>query len=215
MNAKSKRVSGAEHRFDSEGDDGEETFFSQTVKTFLGHCGGFVDAASFVIQSCQGDGDCQQTRDSYILGTLFERKRESRKVRRRQGGTLEFPADSGFEDDVSALSASTLEEMELLSPKVSKRGSSRRGRHDGRNQPYPGQQLVPPLETVEERSWNVRAKDAWVMNMQRESSDPEMSLGVATSGSGSTPDERPVRNCTQSAWQRPGEIQVFKAQVEA
>ena len=214
MNSKSKRVSVVEDRFDSEGDDGEDTFLSQTVKTFLGHCGGFVDVASFVIQSCRGDGDCQQTRESHTLGTLFERRRGSRKVRRRQGGTLEFPADGGFEDDVSALSASTLEEMERLSPQVSKRGSLRGGRYDGRNQPYPGQQLVLPLETVEESTRSLRTKGDWVIDMQRESSDADMSLGVATSGSGSTPDDHPVRNRTQSTWQRPDEIQVFRARVE-
>lgn len=213
MNSESKRAPGAEDRFGDDG--GEDTFLSNTVRSLLGQCASFVDVASFVIQSCRGDGDCQENQESHILGPLFEPRRGLRKVRRRQGGTLEFPSDGGFEDDVSALSANTLDEMERLAPQVSKRGSFRRGRYDGRSQPYPGQQLIPPLETVEENTRSIRAsaKD-WVVKMQRASSNADMSLGVATSGSGSTPDDCPVRNHVQNTWQRPGEIQVFKAQVE-
>ena len=206
--------SGAEELFAPQDDDADDTFLGNTVKSLLGQCAGFVDVASFVIQSCRGDGDCQQNRESHILGPLFEPRRGSRKVRRRQGGTLEFPADGGFADDVSAISANTLEEMERLAPQVSKRNLLKRGKYDGRNQPYPGQQLVPPLETVEENTRRVRAKDPAVINLQRASSDTDFSLEVATSGSASTPDDCPVRNRTQSTWQRPDELQLFKAQVE-
>lgn len=216
-NSESKKASSAEDRFASQSENRDDTFLSNTVKTFIGQCAGFVDVASFVIQSCRGDGDSQQNRESHILGPMFEPRRGLRKVRRRQGGTLEFPADGCFEDDVSALSANTLDEMERLAPQLSTRSLSGRGRYDGRNQPYPGQHLVPPLETVEETTRSSRttgSTEDCEINMQRASSEADMSLSVATSGSASTPDDRTMRNRTQSTWQRPEEMQVFKARVE-
>lgn len=186
-------------------DDGDSSFLGSTVKSLFGQCAGFVDVASFVIQSCRGDKDDERNKQGDTLGPLVEATRG--RARRKQAGTLEFPAEGGFEDDVSALSANTLEEMERLARQRVNQSAMGRANCEKRNQPYPGQQLVaPPLSKVNDSQATDRP-----FSMQRSSSNADVSLGVATSGSSSTHDNLPVQN---RDWQQPEGMRVFRAQVE-
>lgn len=187
------------------GDRDGETFLGSTVKTVLGQCAGFVDVAAFVIHSCRGEDSDDPNKSSGILGPFFQSDMP-RKTRRKQGGTLEFPADGGFEDDVSALSANTLDEMEKLARKVAAKNLRSEATHDPSN-PLPGQQLIPPPTTPQDSS---NKSSGWGFSIPRDTSATDMSLGVATSSSSSTQEGSPRQ---YRDWHRPDGFQVFKAQV--
>lgn len=84
--------------------------FVEHVKKLVGSCGVVVDFASMFIQNtCRAETSTVQEDN---LET-FPPHNTSSRTKRRQGATLEFSPRSGFEDDdVSAISAHTLEEME-------------------------------------------------------------------------------------------------------
>ena len=190
----------------SDGHSGE-TFLGSTVKTVFGHCAGFVDVAAFVIHSCRGENDPDSDANSVndILGPLFPTDLP-RKTRRKQGETLEFHADGEFEDDVSALSANTLEEMEKLARKMAAKKAMIAPTHDP-SQTLPGRQLVPPHTTQQS---DRKKPSGWGFSMNRDASTADMSLGVATSSSSSTQEAYPSQD---RDWRGTNGMQVFRAQV--
>lgn len=181
-------------------------FFGITVKTFLSRCAGLVDAASVVvIDSCRGEADDSAGKD--ILGPLFKNK-QAKKSKRKHGGILEFPADGELQDDVSALSANTLEEMERLAKIMAGRDSRLQKPYDGTSKPYPGQLLVPPKTASKGNSW---AR----FPAQPNPNDGEESIGVATSGSSSTHEEKIVTENKSAPWKHgSGGVQSFIPQVD-
>jgi hypothetical protein len=188
--------------------DEQNDFLGDTVKTVFGQCAGFVDVAAFVIQSCRGESDDRPNRQSGILGPLFETKKATRKPRKNQGGTLEFPDEGTFKDDVSDLSANTLEEMERLAKRRAYyQGAMIHPTNDGTTQPYPGQQLLPPSA----KSQHTGGKSAWASPMER-GSNSDVPLGVTASDSSSTQEESPHQN---RDFQRKNGMQLFRAQVES
>ena len=93
------------------------------LRQMFGSCGGMVsDAAVFLYQAtCKGqDGKDDLQGNHGMDQQQYLRMANRRRAYatpgglrgRRQGETLEFPTQGGFDDDVSALSAHTLEEME-------------------------------------------------------------------------------------------------------
>ena len=122
------------------------TEFLESVKQVFAPCGGVVDAASFILGNCRGStkssavvdeggllrcgGGAHGTTSEDIVYRLRERGAAvfSTSTQRRQGETLEFPANGGFDDDVSAISAHTLEEMERLRMAAAKVAASSRRR---------------------------------------------------------------------------------------
>jgi hypothetical protein len=111
------------------------------------------------------------------------------RSRRRQGETLEFPVNGGFDDDVSAISAHTLEEMERLemmtkSMNLSATGAAtvpssiKKGAKKSIKKPVKGQKLASPPVKVRDLDWTYQ--------VQRQNSNTSMSLGVSTSGSASS-----------------------------
>jgi hypothetical protein len=181
------------------GHDCDAGFLSSTVQTFFRRCAGLVDAASVaVIDSCQGE------RNDGVLDPQAPSDQTNRS-RRKQGGVLEFPADGELQDDVSALSANTLEEMERLAKMMAENGLRRSELYDGSSRPYPGQVLThpPALKT------DARAK----LHAQEIPSDADLSIGIATSGSSSSQEDQAVPDMNR-ACQRSREVENFLPNVE-
>ena len=168
-------------------------FVESTVDHLFGKCVGIVDTASGVFQRCKGHSNAK-TREEFDASRLFAaRKNRSRRMRRRQGHTLEVPAHGEFEDDVSALSANTLEEMERLAKHMARR--AKRGQQTTTNlkNPLPGQQLVPPSirtdRSTDQLSPPASVRDSWTYSVQRATSYTDQSIAVSTSGSSSSQEE--------------------------
>lgn len=173
------RRSGDQHQ-ESEG------FLGSTVKTVFGHCVGIVDVASIVLASCRGESEEGENSDKVSPILELGLSKSSKKSRKRQGDTLEFPTNGGFEDDVSALSARTLEEMERLERPLGKAYSRGRPSYGDIKSPYPGQQLNPDIPMMfPDPQFN---KD-WSLSVKRTTSCTDRSLGVSTSGSVSSHDD--------------------------
>mmetsp|Transcript_43999 Transcript_43999/g.106684 ORF Transcript_43999/g.106684 Transcript_43999/m.106684 type:complete len:320 (+) Transcript_43999:578-1537(+) len=139
------------------------TEFLESVKQVFAPCGGVVDAASFILGNCRGStkssavvdeggllrcgGGAHGTTSDDIVYRLRERGAAvfSSSTQRRQGETLEFPANGGFDDDVSAISAHTLEEMERLRMAAAKvaASSSSASALASPSQPFVNGQLHP------------------------------------------------------------------------
>jgi hypothetical protein len=106
------------------------TDFLESVKQMFAPCGGVVDVATFILGNCRGatrsstvagdggdilrcgGGGAHATSDDIVFKLRERGAAAFSSTQRRQGETLEFPANGGFDDDVSAISAHTLEEME-------------------------------------------------------------------------------------------------------
>jgi hypothetical protein len=172
-----------------------EGFLGNAVKNIFGPCVGMVDVASLFIQgSCRGPtagGAKRAAEGKPVLGMSMGKPAPSRRTRRQEGETLEFASDGHFDDDLSAISAHTLEEMERLQalskntrlPTLSaptdrstrKRESSKKTRKP--KKPFPGQVLGFPAS---------RQDLDWTYQVGRPNSNTCISLGVSTSGSAST-----------------------------
>ena len=117
-------------------------------------------------------------------------------VQKRQGETLEIPVNTGgmFDDDVSAISSHTLEEMErlrqhqqrskmyMLSPSTNKRGT---------NKQQPKSRLGGGMRPSDKKA----SRSAFTTSNNRHqlwttgNIEEEASIGVSTSGSSSSPEE--------------------------
>ena len=100
---------------------GTDEQVDQFLRQLFGSCGGMVDAAVFLFQAtCRGQEGKEDAANQGGEQHQFLRMPNRRRAyptpggtrAKRQGETLEFPTQGGFDDDVSALSAHTLEEME-------------------------------------------------------------------------------------------------------
>jgi hypothetical protein len=96
-----------------------ETRIDEFLRNLFGSCGGVVDVATLILQaSCRGQARAEAKREAEqhqkMKINLRQRYMAPGVKTRRQGGTLEFSTQGGFDDDVSALSAHTLEEMERI-----------------------------------------------------------------------------------------------------
>ena len=181
-----------------------DNLLESAMKSIFGTCIGAVDMASYMIQNtCGGNEEVNNnkagTAGDNAVPVLKLRKPvpNSAHVKRRQGDTLEFPANWNgvFDDDVSAISALTLEEMEKL--------QIFRKQNNIHVNPKNGRTKTPPMtsktlskkKNAIQKSNNI-SKD-WAYEMKRppsaaSSADP--SLGVSTSGSASSGDaEQPPR----------------------
>lgn len=210
LSAEGEEVDTGRHSHDAAAsDEQDDDFLGSTVKTVFGQCAGFVDVAAFVIQSCRGDGSDNPSRQGGVLGPLFDTKRPSRKPRRNQGGTLEFPAEGMFKDDVSDLSANTLEEMERFAKRMALyRNTAQPTTNDGTTKPYPGQQLLPPPSKYQLSGGHA----AWGSSIERGSNSRDVPLGVVASDSSSTQEDVPHQS---RDWQRKDGVQRFRARVES
>jgi hypothetical protein len=166
----------------------DEGLWESAVKIF-GPCVGDVDFSSFFQNSCQAP--TAQAVNKVAEGNRILKmklKKPSPRSKKRQGETLEFPKNGGFDDDVSAISAHTLEEMERLEMMTKSMGLSAtvaaeapsRTKRDAKKSiknPVEGQQLAPP----------VKVRDLeWTYQVQQPVSDESISIGVSTSGSASS-----------------------------
>jgi hypothetical protein len=147
-------------------DECNESLLESAVKNIFGPCVGAIDVASCIIQStCGGDEETKIAKtDVSVLGMKLKRPAPNQRVKRRQGETLEFPANDGFDDDVSAISAHTLEEMERLHL-FNKNNKNGRVARNGPKKP--------------DLDWTYQVK-------RPVSTSSNNSLGVSTSGSASS-----------------------------
>lgn len=173
-------------------------YIGNTVDQVFGKCVGIVDMTSTFFQSCKGHANVS-TREEYEASSPISRRNRSRRSRRKQGSTLVFANREEFEDDVSALSANTLEEMERLAKHMARQsGKEQQVTTDPRFPSY-GQQLVPP--SVRTSPHNPKSvKDAWRYSVQRATSSTDHSIAVSTSGSASSHEEK--AETTRNSFQR-------------
>ena len=170
--------------------------FFEEFRSLLISCGGVVDVASLFFQDgCRGQGTDEpqhETMQPAILKPTLKNQSQGVKSRRRQGETLEFPSHGGFDDDVSAISAHTLEEMERLQLMASKMPLP--------TIPSPPRTpRIPPSGNSEHKREiiakpRIRCSDSedkldWNYQLPRQTSNTSASLGVSTSGSGSSSDQ--------------------------
>lgn len=197
------------------------TSFIASVQKVFAPCVGVVDAASLFMGNCRFGKDAyHDAGDRMRLRTTGMHQQQQKLNQKRQGETLEIPSHGGFfDDDVSAISAHTLEEMERL----------RQAHHQ--NNPSKLQMLTPPnhkyisgsssnhnrkkgppyrprgTHSANRSDFGNAARGAfsskqqlWDMHPQppHPSEEEECSIGASTSGSSSAEDE-PARITTRGS----------------
>jgi hypothetical protein len=187
---------------DGEGSDDANNGFFEKIRSMLVSCGA-VDVASFLMQnSCRGEGSAakDETEQPTIMRMNMRKPSPApnQRPKRRQGATLEFPSQGGFDDDVSAISAHTLEEMErfellknaklLLAPVGAPVA--------------PSSAFIKPMVSSKSKkraSPTTQKNLDWTYQIPRASSNTSISLGVSTSGSASSGehDDEPGRLSTR------------------
>jgi hypothetical protein len=184
------------------------TSLIESVRKVFAPCVGVVDAASIFMGNCRfgkdaydhtggGDGIHMRLRNGTVHTT----------VQKRQGETLEIPANGGFDDDVSAISAHTLEEMERL------RQAQQKSKLQMLTPPSTNSSRKPKLPTYRPRGTGASeikeatrgaftTKQLWSQprHTTGRDHDEECSIGVSTSGSSSAEDE-PSRITTRDSKQ--------------
>jgi hypothetical protein len=162
--------------------------FVESVRKVFAPCVGVVDAASILMGNCRFGKDAYDTGDAMRLrnGAM------SKTVQKRQGETLEIPNNGGFDDDVSAISAHTLEEMERLRmiQQRHKKLQTLSPPMNGRRKPMPStyrpRGIMRPSMEMKAARGAFTSKHLWTMENHEEET---CSIGVSTSGSSSAEDE--------------------------
>ena len=162
----------------------EENLLENALKSIFGTCIGAVDMASYLLQStCRGDDhDAAAKEKGKVDVPVLKLKKPLPKMRvkRRQGDTLEFPSNGGFDDEISAISALTLEEMERL--QIFRKNATKKGRSAAASAAK--KTTTTPIPEQEPGNQNDMS---WAYEMKRPNSiSSNPSLGVSTSGSGSS-----------------------------
>jgi hypothetical protein len=192
-------------------EEGSTSSFIQSIKKVFAPCVGLVDVASFIMGNCRGEkGTPYEPYDMNLSGpdpmeiVMKLRQRNAaamndRKVQKRQGETLEFRAVTVFDDDVSAISAHTLEEMERS--QISSNGIGKFHVMAPTKQPRRTRQnmLPPSMNGHDSRVANLPdTQQPWTMmqsamnQTRNDDVDDNVSQGVSTSGSESSADAEPT-----------------------
>jgi hypothetical protein len=186
---------------DGEGSDDANYGFFQKVRSMLVSCGA-SDVASFLMQSdCRGVGSAAKDETKQQTIRQMNMRKPSLAIdlrtKRRQGGTLEFHSQGGFDDDVSAISAHTLEEMERSELFRSKKQLPRQARPAA----APSSGFIRPMVSSKKRaSPTIQENLDWTYQMPRKNSNTSLSLGVSTSGSASSGEhDEPGRSPTHGS----------------
>jgi hypothetical protein len=172
---------------DGEGCDDPNAGFFDKVRSMLLSCGA-VDIASYLMQSgCRGEASVakDETEQQAIrqMNTRKPSPASDLRTKRRQGATLEFPSQRGFDDDVSAISAHTLEEMERF--EVLKNAKQLRPPAGAPVAPSSG--FIKPMVSSKKRASPTTQQNLdWTYQIPRSNSNTSISLGVSTSGSASS-----------------------------
>ncbi|KAL3914604.1 MAG: hypothetical protein SGILL_006038 [Bacillariaceae sp.] len=171
--------------------------FVESVRKVFAPCVGVVDAASFLMGNCRfGTSNPNSGYETNVATRLRNGAMAKTVAQKRQGETLEIPAYEGFDDDVSAISAHTLEEMErlrmvrqrqrklqTLNPPSSRRGRSPRMRPNGNSS----------IEMKAARG-AFTSQHLWAMPAPMgQHQEEDCSIGVSTSGSSSAEEQEPAR----------------------
>ena len=176
-----------EAHLDGEGSDDANDGFFEKVRSALVSCG-VADVASYLMQSgCRGEGsaakDETEQQTSRQMNTRKPSPATDLRTKRRQGATLEFHSQGGFDDDVSAISAHTLEEMEMLERFKNKKQLL----PPGWAPVAPSSGFIKPMLSNKKRASPTAQKDLdWMYQIPRRNSNTSISLGVSTSGSASS-----------------------------
>jgi hypothetical protein len=167
-------------------DDANDGFFEK-ISSMLVACG-VADVASFLMRSgCRGEGSAAKDEaEQQTIRQMNMRKPSPAidlRTKRRQGATLEFHSQGGFDDDVSAISALTLEEMERFELLKSKKQLL-----PPSGAPVaPSSGFIKPMVSSKKRASPTTQKNLdWTYQIPRMDSNTSISLGVSTSGSASS-----------------------------
>jgi hypothetical protein len=179
----------------------------ESVSKMFAPCVGVVDAASFFIGNCRFG---KEPYESYG-GDAAQRLRGHPGIhavpQKRQGETLEIPANSGFDDDVSAISAHTLEEMERLRLAQQKSklqtltpliNNNSRKPHLSSSRNVNGTRVIKRADHKVTRGVFSKPQLWTMQHPSIEKSDEELSIGVSTSGSSSAGDN-PTKKSTRGS----------------
>jgi len=194
--------------------------FIDSVKKFFAPCVGVVEDASLYIGECRPShlDSCDPNEQGEniaedVIMRLRERNGGFRQSVKKRSETLEIPSHGMLfdDDDVSAISSHTLEEMERLrmaqnsrlsnfhmSPSNNYNNSESSATNTMR--PKPGDLLVPQKVGAREQAWNIQNSSA-----TNETAEPtnELAICVSTSDSSSSQgNEQPkedVPRATSSA----------------
>mmetsp|Transcript_21471 Transcript_21471/g.40094 ORF Transcript_21471/g.40094 Transcript_21471/m.40094 type:complete len:280 (-) Transcript_21471:412-1251(-) len=189
--------------------------FIDSVRRVFAPCVGVVDAASFLMGHCRFGKEGYETAydmkpggDSGVVMKLRERNGVIHKaVQKRQGETLEIPANGGFDDDVSAISAHTLEEMERLqlAQKKSKMHmltppkTSTRSRKPNQSSSRVASNRPRGTKSVSKKATRAAFTNTQLWTISRPTmgkNEEDVSIGVSTSGS-SSGEEEPAKITTR------------------
>jgi hypothetical protein len=172
------------------------TSLIESVRKVFAPCVGVVDAASIFMGNCRFGKDAyDQTGGGDGIAMRLINGAMNKTAQKRQGETLEIPAHGGFDDDVSAISAHTLEEMERLrlAQQKSKLHMLTPPNNNSRKPKLPTHRPrgMGALSSKEATRDAFTSKQMW--SKSRPSMGPdhddESSIGVSTSGSSSADDE--------------------------
>lgn len=189
---------------DATKEKGATSTFIDSIKKIFAPCVGVVDAASIIMGNCRGEKDpAYEPYDLNLHGgdplDVVMRLRERNaalnvKLQKRQGETLEFRSNGGFDDDVSAISAHTLEEMDRLRMSVKDIGHLHLMPKKSRRPKVNSLSEIETTKSQYSRSAFTNEK-LWTMQrpMNRTSNDvDDLSNGVSTSGSESSAEAEPT-----------------------
>jgi hypothetical protein len=156
----------------------------EQVKKLVGSCGAVVDVASIFFQNTC----CGETTEDYQVDNFPLQNNNGSRTKRRQGATLEFSARAGFEDDdVSAISAHTLEEMER---KNMLNHARQLNAVDLENAPRDVEAPPPAgLEKPKISKKNPVFKNPYPFDTEASAGTEDISIGVSTSGSASSEEK--------------------------
>ncbi|KAG7357233.1 hypothetical protein IV203_001921 [Nitzschia inconspicua] len=178
--------------------------FIESVRKVFAPCVGVVDAASILMGNCRFSKDSFDTGEGGMANRLKTGAMQ-KSVQKRQGETLEIPANGGFDDDVSAISAHTLEEMErsrqakrnsrmqLLTP-TNTGSTSRRPKVTHHRSRPPG----TARSDFKTSGGAITNHQLWTMPQPH--LEEECSVGVSTSGSSSAEDDPPRISARDYKW---------------
>lgn len=176
--------------------DDAATSFIESVRKVFAPCVGVVDAASILMGNCRFGKEAYDNGAGDGLAMRLKTGAMHKVGQKRQGETLEIPANGGFDDDVSAISAHTLEEMERLRQVHQKSKLQMLTPNNGSSR----NPKVPPYRPRGSSRSDLKAtrgaftsKQLWTMSRppMGHHDVEESSIGVSTSGSSSAEDEPP------------------------
>ncbi|VEU39377.1 unnamed protein product [Pseudo-nitzschia multistriata] len=181
----------------------EKASFMDSVKKFFEPCVGAVDAASFYIGECRPSDyeACDPNQQDKVAEDVIMKLRERNGGLKRRNETLEIPTNGMLfeDDDVSAISSHTLEEMERLRLAQNSGITNFQiapGKHQPGNilhprptdDPTSPQDAADRSDAVKFRNWSTQKTPSTAKPQERGTNEGNITLCVSVSDSSSNED---------------------------